>query len=311
VNETSSGSSSRPEYAVGHGEGEYIAGPSGQIYVEVEGRGPVVLLVGGGPGVSHVHYHPWFSRLAGRHTVVYYDHPGTGRSGPRTATTYTLEAYAAAIESIREYLDASTLALVGISFGGLPALEYLRARPRRVRRLALSNAAYSAASWQRGNIDNVNHEIVTRYPALWDRLTDLRGRGVSSLATEYQEIVGRVLPELEWARPDAHPALARPSDPIESYNPDAYAAFLGDDPEWTVAGSLAGFDPTPALSDFAGPTLILAGRHDRVTPVVLASELHRSFPAGTARLVVFERSAHRPWAEEPDRYFAELADFLR
>jgi pimeloyl-ACP methyl ester carboxylesterase len=116
VNETSPASSPRPEYAVGHGEGEYIAGPSG-------------------------------------HTVVYYDHPGTGRSGPRTATRYTLEAYAAAIESIREHLDAPTLALVGISFGGLPALEHVRTRPRRVRRLALSNAAYSAASWQRGDID--------------------------------------------------------------------------------------------------------------------------------------------------------------
>jgi proline iminopeptidase len=56
---------------------------------------------------------------------------------------------------------------------------------------------------------------------------------------------------------------------------------------------------------------VLAGRHDRVTPVVVAAELHRAFAPGAARLVVFERSAHRPWAEQPDRYFAELARFLR
>jgi proline iminopeptidase len=92
----------------GHGDGDYIAGPSGRIYLEAEGDGPVVLLVGGGPGVSHVHYHPWFSRLADQHTVVYYDHPGTGRSGPRTGAAYTLETYAAAIEAIRVHFDAAT-----------------------------------------------------------------------------------------------------------------------------------------------------------------------------------------------------------
>jgi proline iminopeptidase len=290
-----------------HGESVRVAGPAGPIHVEVEGDGPVVLLVGGGPGVSHVHYHPWFSRLAGQHTVVYYDHPGTGRSG---TAAYTLEAYAGAIEAIRAHLDAPAVALVGISFGGLPALEYVRTHPRRVRRLVLSNAPYSAASWQRGNIDSVNHEIATRYPELWSRLGELRGRGVRSLADEYQEIVGRVLPELEWARPADRPALTRPSDPAEEYRPEAYAAFLGDDPEWTVGGSLAGFDPVPALGGFAGPVLVVTGRHDRVTPVVVAWELHRSFAPGVARLVVFEHSAHRPWAEEPDRYFAEVAAFL-
>src|SRR6185503_3294339 len=109
-----------------------------------------------------------------------YDHPGTGRSGRGPAAVYTLAAYADAIEAIRVHLDVPTLALVGISFGGLPALEYLRTHPQNVRHLALSNAAYSAASWQRGNIDSVNHEIATRYPELWDRLQELRRCGVSS-----------------------------------------------------------------------------------------------------------------------------------
>ena len=42
-------------------------------------------------------------------------------------------------------------------------------------------------------------QIATRYPELWDRLQALRRRGVSSLASEYQDILGQVLPELEWA----------------------------------------------------------------------------------------------------------------
>jgi len=291
-----------------HGNGHQVPTPSGPVYVEIEGDGPPVLLVPGGPGVSHVHYHPWFSRLADRHTVVYYDHPGVGRSSREAGRgAYTLAAYAAAIESIRAHLGAATIALVGLSFGGLPAIEYTRTHPDRVRRLVLSNAPYSARTWQRGNIDNVNHEISTRYPELWDRLTALRERGVSSLADEYQEIVGVALPELEWADRLGHRELTRPSESVDRYNPDAYEAFLGPDPEWTVGGSLAGYDPAPLSDDLS--VLIATGRHDRVTPVVVAHSLRRDLMPG-ARLVVFENSAHRPWAEEPDRYFAELSAFL-
>ena len=291
-----------------HGNGQYVATPSGPVYVEIEGDGSPVLLVSGGPGVSHVHYHPWFSRLADHHTVGYYDHPGVGRSSRQAGRgAYTVAAYAEAIESIRAHLDAATIALVGLSFGGLPAIEYARRRPDRIRRLVMSNAPDSAQTWQRGNIDNVNREVSTRYPELWDRLMALRDRGVPSLADEYQEIVGLVLPELEWADRLTHPDLTRPAEDVDRYNPDAYEAFLGADPEWTVAGSLAGYDPMPMPGGL--PTLIVAGRHDRVTPVVIAHSLQRELGSG-ARLVVFEHSAHRPWAEEPERYFAELTDFL-
>ena len=54
----------------------------GRIYVECEGdlsRGAVVLAAGG-PGAGHDHYHPWFSSLAARRAVVYFDYTGCGRS---------------------------------------------------------------------------------------------------------------------------------------------------------------------------------------------------------------------------------------
>jgi proline iminopeptidase len=220
-------------------------------------------------------------------------------------------AYASVIESIRAHLDAATVALVGLSFGGLPAIEYTRTHSDRVRRLVMSSAVHSARAWQLGNIDNVNHEISTRYPERWDQLMALRDRGVRSLAGEYQDIVGSVLPELEWADRIAHPGLLKPIEDVDRYHPDAYAAFLGPDPEWIVGGSLAGYDPGPGLSGLGVPVLVVAGRHDRVTPVVVAQMLRTDLGAGDTRMTVFEHSAHRPWAEEPDAYFAELADFLR
>lgn len=281
--------------------------PYGRVYVETEGDGPPVILVPGGPGVGHAHYHPWFSRLADRHTVVYYDAPGTGRSDRLPDFgDYTVQTYAAAVEAIRQHLDASDIAIVGLSFGGLIGAEYATTHPERVRRLVFSNAPYSARSWLSGNIDNVNHEVRTRYPELWTKLMALRDAGETSLAPAYQELLGRVLPELEWAYPRDHPELGH--DPAETFRLEAYAAFIGPDPEWTVGGTLAGFDPTQRLSRLPVRTLVITGRHDRVTPPAIAHELATLLPA--ADLVVFEHSAHRPWAEEPDGYFATLADFL-
>jgi proline iminopeptidase len=296
-----------------HGRGEHVPTATGSVYIEVEGEGPPVLLASGGPGVSHVHYHPWFSRLARHHTVVYYDHPGVGRSSRRAdGTSYTLTAYAQAIEAVRRHLAAETIGLIGVSFGGLPAIEYACSHPTRVRRLVMSNAAYSARSWQLGNIDSVNHELATRYPELWQRLLTLRGDGVRSLAPEYQEIMAGALPDLEWRTPAHRPMLTQPTDVREEYVAEAYEAFFGPDPELVVGGTVAGYEPAVAtIAEHGVPSLIATGRHDRVTPVVVAHVLRQALGEQNSRLIVLENSAHRPWAEEPERYFAELDDFLR
>src|SRR4051794_38907193 len=62
-----------------HGNGDYVASPDGRIYYEREGEGPPIVLVAGGPGGSHASFHPWFSRLADAHTVIYFDNIGRGR----------------------------------------------------------------------------------------------------------------------------------------------------------------------------------------------------------------------------------------
>ena len=59
--------------------------PHGRIYVEREGDpsgGASSCFAADGPGTSHDHYHPWFSRLADTLLVVYFDYSGCGHSVP-------------------------------------------------------------------------------------------------------------------------------------------------------------------------------------------------------------------------------------
>ena len=255
--------------------------------------------------MGHAHYHPWFSRLAATHTVVYFDHPGTGRSDRLPdPSSYTIPLYAEAIEALRVQLGLDRISLIGLSFGGMPALQYALDYAGRLDRLVLSNAQVSARTWQAGNIDNLNHEVRNQDPEAWAEILALRESGVFSLDPRYQELLEGAVERMEWFDPDHRPTLER--DPEEGFELAVYEAFVGADPEWEVTGTMAGFDP--ALDAIDTPTLVVTGRHDRVTPPRIAAELAGALGS---ELIVFERSAHRPWAEEPDAYFERVGAFLR
>ena len=289
----------------------YIETAQGRIYVEFEGdpAAELVILATGGPGISHDHYNPWFSRLGPEFRVAYLDYIGCGRSDrlddPRA---YSVELFAGNLEELRRFAGADTVSVIGISFGGLPALEYALGHQGRVRRLVLSNAQVSAAGWQRGNIDGVNAELERLFPDEWQQLMELRSEGVLSLDPRYQELVGRVLADLEWVDPWDHPPLKRP-DQGGGVSLDVYEAVVGEDPEWTVSGTLAGYDRSADLH-LLPPALVVTGRYDRLTPPALAYETYDLLDASTRQLHVLERSAHRPWVEQPDEYFRVVKSFL-
>lgn len=294
-----------------HGNGDFIVTNAGRIYYEVEGTGPPVFLIAGGPGSGHTHYHPWFSQLADQHTVVYFDPLGTGRSDRLDDLAgYTLQAYAQTIDDLRQELGFSRINLLGLSFGSLPALEYTVSYTKHVDHLILSNGHLNAATWQAGNIDNVLRELELLFPEKYEEMLRLRENGVLSSAPEYQDLFSPLMPNLNWVDMDGHPPLFRPDDAAGEGNFDVYRAFVGDDPEWEVSGTLKGFDPSAALKNLEIPTLIVTGRYCRVTPPTISYQILNAFPEGVARLEIFERSAHRPWVEESEAYFAVVKEFL-
>jgi proline iminopeptidase len=287
----------------------WIETEHGRLYAEIEGdpAAELVLVATGGPGASHDHYHPWFSRLTPEFRVGYVDFIGCGRSERLAdAANYTVELLASNLASIRDHLGEASVSLIGISFGGFAAVEHALVDPGAVRRLVLSNAQLSAASWQRTNIDGVNAELARLFPAEWRQLLQLRAQGVRSLDPRYQELVSLVLTDLEWVDPWSHPRLTHVASGFEVA---VYEAMVGDDPEWEVTGTLRGYDRSAELARLP-ETLVVSGRYDRLTPPAVADEIHGALHPDRRRLHVFERSAHRPWAEEPEPYFDVVKRFL-
>ena len=124
----------------------------------------------------------------------------------------------------------------------------------------------------------------------------------------YQELYGELVEQLEWADPYGHPRLRR--EPADAFREEVYATIVGDDPEWTVGGSMVGYDPLPRMDSLRVRTLVVCGRWDRLTTPALAAATCLALPAADAQLALMARSAHRPWAEEPEAYFATVGRFL-
>jgi proline iminopeptidase len=296
-----------------HAPGRHVATPHGTVWMEEEGEGTCVVLVSGGPGVGHAHYHPWFSALADRHRVVYFDHLGTGRSDrPSGTAAYVMTAYADSVAALLDECGEERAHIVGLSFGGIAASALATRHPDRVRSLVLSNAHVRGADWQRTNIDMVNEQLARHFPHAWQELLELRQQGVLSSDLRYQDLLGQVMGDLEWWDVAHRPSMFAPEDPAYDFALDTYIAVCGPDPEWTLGGTLAGFDGLAEPSELTCPVHIVSGRWDRVTPPVVGHAIAAELRAAGVPVThhVHEQSAHRPWAEEPDDYFAQILEFL-
>ena len=74
-------------------------------------------------------------------------------------------------------------------------------------------------------------------------------------------------------------------------------------------GCLPHFNTTAQLAEITAPTLVLGGSDDWLGPVrETAERLHVGIPS--SELVLFEKSGHFPFAEEPERFMAVVRDWV-
>jgi pimeloyl-ACP methyl ester carboxylesterase len=107
---------------------------------------PLVLLHGG-PGIPGNSYLPLMQQLLPRPTVRY-DQLGCGRSDrPNDPSLWQVQTFVDELAALREALGLDQIHLLGHSWGGMLAIEYLLTRPSGVRSLILSSALCSTKFW--------------------------------------------------------------------------------------------------------------------------------------------------------------------
>ncbi len=96
-----------------------------KLWYKIEGKGEALLLIAGGPGLSHSYFQPYFSVLSDFYRIIYFDAFGCGKSDrAKSPNEYTFERDVDDIEGIRKALNLEKINVLGHSYGGLVAQAY-------------------------------------------------------------------------------------------------------------------------------------------------------------------------------------------
>ncbi len=267
--------------------------------VVAAGGGVPLLVLHGGPGAGH-DYLETLEALAVDRPVFFYDQLGCGESDrPDDPSLWRIERFVAEVGAVRRGLGLEKVHVLGHSWGGWLAIEYMLTCPSGVLSLVLAGTSASTAEYARTVAPLVaalpveTRETLRRYEALG-----------AYHHPEYEAAVMRFM-QRHLCRLDPWPdALVRSGRNIEGT--PVYEAMFGPN-EFTVTGNLKEWDRSDRLHEIVVPTLITCGRSEGAGPSCAAT-LQKGI-AGS-RLQVFERSTHMAHLEKPEEYARVIREFL-
>lgn len=266
-----------------------------------DNRKPLVLLHGG-PGSTH-NYFELLDELAveGR-AVIMYDQLGCGRSAAGShPELWSMKTWKGELMALRRYLGLERIHLLGQSFGGMLALEYVcDEKPEGIESLILSSTLPSSELWAREQ-----HRMIRFLPEHMQRAIAQAEKTGNYESEDYLEANEEFMrrhcaPDVT---PDSPECLRREKGPGR----EAYVTAWGPN-EFHPLGSLKDFEYRSRLGEISIPSLIISGTNDLCTPLV-AKTMYDGIPQ--SRWELFENSRHMPFLEEREKYLRVVSAWMQ
>ena len=287
-------------------EGHLAASDGTKLYYRLEGAGPdTVVAIHGGPGVDLESIRADFLPLAARHTVIFYDQRGAGRSDlPADKALLTADKQVSDLEDVRRHFGLEKMTLVAHSYGPLLAASYALAHPDRVQAMVFFGPVppYQGDLWKR--VDAAMTKGVT--PAMTAKMADAERRLQDPNADARQAC------QDYWAVA-LRPRLAEPDRSLPLLKSDLCAS----DPRGirygltttnaAVMESYGKWDLREPLRALQVPVLVVHGEEAAI-PMDMVEAWATSLPH--ARLLKVPRAAHFAYAEQPALVWPEVEKFL-
>lgn len=332
-----------PEFEDGD-EHFYVTHKGASMPVWVTGNwrsNKIILHVHGGPGTTNGIYYQKtsYQRLAGDYGIAYYEQRASGSAHGQRRELLTVDQFVEDLGVVLDVLAArypdAEFALMGHSWGGHLGSAFLLdpARQARVKAWIEQDGAHDASCrmWQH-SVDWVLARAAERLAASPSR----KERRLWEDAQAFYRDVWRCDVETNENNQNAphegstvHLGHSLNVRAAGGYDVDPERVLDGDDTLELLFKSqfdlvavtrnsplpiegYYGVDLTPRLAAITLPTLILWGKHDWITPSLAAQPALDALgtPPDKKRLVLFDDSGHNPWAEEPDKFYAEVSGFL-
>ena len=273
---------------------------AGDTVLHVHAFGPAnapetVLVVPGGPGLSHEYLLPLAALAGDKRSVFFYDARGSGRSG--SSPDLGLDAQVLDLDAVRKASGATRVHVLGHSWGTVIALAYARDFPERVASLVLVGMGAPTAAADRKSFGAA---FAARKAALQKLglvggppTAGRRGPAGDPATQDCMASFNAVLP-VHFADPLHDAARRLPG----SFRCGLQARAIAAAGAWDFRADLARLDQ---------PILFLIGDTD----ANLAGMTESARRARVGITVTLEACGHFPFLECPGEFFPAVERFLR
>lgn len=288
-----------------------VATPKGQFHVWTKrtGNNPdiKVLILHGGPGMTHEAYQAFDSYFPAAHIeYYYYDQLGSYYSDqPRDPSLWSLPRYVEEVEQVRRalHLDKDNFYLYGQSWGGLLAIEYALKYQQHLKGLIISNMMSSIPAYNH-YADTVLAKQLD--PEVLAKLKTFEAAGdyenpeyMQLLMTHFYTKHLLRLPLDQWPQP-VNQAFAH-------MNRDLYVAMQGPS-EFGASGKLEHWDRSGDLDKIKVPSLVIGARYDTMDPKHM-EWMAGQFPHG--RYLYCPDGSHMALYDDQKTYMRGLIRFIQ
>jgi pimeloyl-ACP methyl ester carboxylesterase len=261
----------------------YAPVENGELYYEVTGEGPAVLLIHAGVA-DHRMWEPQIEPFSREHKVIVYDTRGFGLSRSEDATYSNRQD----IRDLLRHLGVEKAVLVGNSRGGTFAIDTALEYPEIV----------SGVVWVCGGISGFNNEPTEAEMAWFDKMEPLEEAKDWAALTDMEVQF--------WGNGVGQPEDRASADVREKMLTMIYETYAQE----KIEGKPRPMDQPAAdrLGEIRVPVLVIVGDLDTRGVQLSSDKLASEVPS--ARKTVFHNVAHMASMEKPDDFNRLVLDFL-
>jgi pimeloyl-ACP methyl ester carboxylesterase len=253
-----------------------------EIAYDRRGAGTPLVMIHGAQGDQTMFSNlaPGFAR---DYQVLTFDQRGSGLS-EKPHSDYSIAQLADDTAALMDHVGFATAHIIGVSMGGMIALEFALRHPRRVRALVLGCTTPGGSKAIR-----IGGDAFTAAYSSQPMSSEERGRALAEAAFTkgYLEHHPEIIPAMIEAR------RQRPLDPIAL--------------EGRLKAAMR-HDVYDRLTQITCPTLVITGKDDALISWENSRLLAERMP--NAKFVLLEPAGHCFWLEQPAESHTAIANFL-
>ncbi len=288
-----------------------ITTPKGtfNVWTKRVGNNPTikVLLLHGGPGMTHEYFEAADSYFPGAGIeYYYYDQLGSFYSDqPKDSTLWELPRFVEEVEQVRQALglDRDNFFLLGQSWGGILAMEYALKYQKNLKGLIISNMMASIPAYNAYATSTLmpamDQKVLAEVKALEAKKEYDNPRYMELLIPNHYEQHILRIPQAQWPDPVQRA--------FKHVNPDIYIPMQGPS-ELGASGKLEHWDRTADLAKITVPTLVIGASHDTMDPKHME---WMSTQVKHGRYLLCPNGSHLALYDDQPTYFRGLIEFLK